>query len=86
MITVHPPLFSRLAALAVFVGTFSTLRLAAAEREPFEPGRLEKEVLATGLRDCVQFQFAPNGEIFVAHGSVVRKLTARFSSLSARGR
>lgn len=74
MITLHIPLLARFVALAALVGTAPGPRLAAAEPEPFDPGRLEREVLVTGLRDCVQFQFLPDGGILLIERAGAVKL------------
>jgi cytochrome c len=36
----------------------------AAETEPFDEGRLEKEVLASGLHDVIQLGLAANGDVY----------------------
>lgn len=50
--------------LIVTLLSAGTLLAASTPSEPFDEGRLEKEVLVLGLRDAVQLEVAPNGEVY----------------------
>ncbi|MCI0541055.1 MAG: PQQ-dependent sugar dehydrogenase [Verrucomicrobiales bacterium] len=56
-----------------FVLLMLTAALSATGAEPFDEGRLEREVLAADLNDGIQLQVAPNGDVyFIERGGALR--------------
>ncbi len=67
-------------ALVVFI-TAITAEVNDAE-ETYDPGRLEREVLATGLNDAVQMEALPDGDVLLAEqGGTLQRWSAVTRSL-----
>jgi cytochrome c len=66
--------FVQIAALVAL----GTMECRALTGEAFDPQRLEREVLATGLRDAVQIEVLPNGDVLIAEmGGALKRWRAK---------